>query len=91
MIIFYSKTCESCSGNRSLSQMNTLCKKHGVEFQTRRTIFWRRFEEEAEEIMAKSGAKIPFFYGTESGVVLEGTSFTPLSDIEKLIEAEKGK
>lgn len=89
MIIFYSKGCEGCAGNRALANMKARCNKAGVKFMERRTIFFYVFENEANEIMEKSGVKLPFFYGTESGKVLEGNSFTPLEDIDRLIKAEQ--
>ena len=89
MIVFYSSSCEGCSGNRALANMKARCKKAGVDFQERRTIFFYVFENEANEIMEKTGVKLPFFYGTESGRVLKGNSFTPLEEIDRLIEAEK--
>lgn len=89
MIIFYSKSCEGCSGNRALANMQARCKKAGVDFAERRTIFFYVFENEANEIMEKSGVKLPFFYGTKSGKVLEGNSFTPLEEIDLLIKEEK--
>ena len=89
MIIFYSKSCEGCSGNQALTRMKQHCKKEDIEFTERRTIFFYVFEDEANEIMEKTGVELPFFYGTESGMVLEGNTFTPIEDIDKLIEAEK--
>lgn len=89
MIIFYSKSCEGCAGNQALTRMKQHCKKANIEFAERRTIFFYVFEEEANEIMRKSGVKLPFFYGTESGAVLEGNTFTPVEDIDRLIKAEK--
>ncbi len=89
MIIFYTRGCEGCSGNQALSKMRVHCKNAGVNFVERRTIFFYVFENEANEIMKKTGVKLPFFYGTESGKVLEGNTFTPIEQIDKLIEAEK--
>ena len=89
MIVFYTASCEGCSGNRALANMKVRCKKAGVDFQERRTIFFYVFENEANEIMSKTDVKLPFFYGTKSGKVLEGNTFTPLDDIDKLIDAEK--
>lgn len=95
MIVFYTASCEGCSGNRALANMKVRCEKAGLKFQERRTIFFYVFENEANGIMKKAGVKLPFFYGTESGNVLVGNSFTPLDDIDKLIDAEleaqKGK
>lgn len=89
MIIFYSRTCEGCTGNQALTKMKIHCEKAGVDFQERRTIFFYVFENEANEIIKKTGVKLPFFYGTESEKVLEGNTFTPIEEIDKLIEAEK--
>lgn len=90
MIVFYSKSCESCSGNHALMKMKTHCKKQGVDFQERRTILWERYEQEADEIMElNEGLKLPFFYSTNSGEVLKGYSMTPLDTLEKLIKEDK--
>lgn len=89
MIIFYTRGCEGCAGNQALGKMKQYCKQEGVDFVERRTIFFYVFENEANEIMKKSGVKLPFFYGTKSGKVLVGNTFTPLEQIEELIRAEK--
>ena len=89
MIVFYSNNCEGCTGNQALTRMKTHCEKAGVDFQERRTIFFFFFEDEANEIMEKTGVKLPFFYGTKSEQVLEGNTFTPIEDIDALIESEK--
>lgn len=90
MIIWYSETCEGCSGNHALAKIKTLCEKNGLEFEERRTILWEVYEAEADDIMeANEGLKLPFFYGTESEKVLGGYSQTPLDTLEKLVEAEK--
>ena len=89
MIVFYTASCEGCAGNQSLSKMKTHCKKEGVDFAERRTIFFYVFENEANEIMEKTGVKLPFFYGTKSGKVLVGNTFTPIEQIDALIKAEK--
>ena len=89
MIIFYSKSCEGCSGNHALDKMKQVCKKQGVDFQEHRTILWERYEEEANEIMKiNEGLKLPFFYNDENGNTLEGNSFTPLEEIKKLVNGE---
>lgn len=91
-IIFYSKTCEDCSGNHALASMKSYCKKRGVVFEEHRTILWSRYEEEANKIMAlNEGLKLPFFYGTESGQVLSGFSMTPIDELSKLVKSELGK
>lgn len=90
MIIFYAKSCEGCSGNRSLDKMEQRCKENGIVFETRRTILWERYEQEAKEIMElHPELTLPFFYATESGATLKGTSLTPLDEIDKLIEKEQ--
>lgn len=89
MIVFYSKSCEGCSGNKSLAKMKSRCKLKDVEFETRRTILWKRYEEEADRIMEVMGVELPFFYSTEAEVAMEGDSFTTLDDIDKLIKLEK--
>ena len=90
MIIFYSESCESCSGNHALSNMKSHCKKQGVGFQEHRTILWKRYEEEANNIIKLNpGLKLPFFYSTNSGETLAGYSLTPLDTLQKLIEADK--
>lgn len=86
MIVFYSKTCEGCAGNHALSRMKQFCKEHGVEFQERRTVLWERFEQEANSIMrANPGLTLPFFFNSETHEVLEGNTFTPTEDLQKLI------
>lgn len=90
MIVFFSKSCESCAGNQALQKMKSYCKKQGVEFQEHRTILWERYEQEANEIMKLNpGLKLPFFYSTNSGEVLEGYSLTPLTTLETLIKKDK--
>lgn len=88
MIVWYSRECSSCAGNQALSKMEAYCKKRGVEFQERRTILWERYEQEANEIMDAYGVKMPFFYATNSGEVLVGNTFTPIEDIQKLVNKE---
>ena len=90
MIIFYSKSCESCAGNNALAKMQEHCKKQGVDFETRRTILWDRFEKESDKIMElNEGLKLPFFYSTNTGETLAGFSLTPLDILQKLIEKDK--
>ena len=90
MIVFYSKSCESCAGNHTLAKMKNHCKRQGVEFQERRTVLWERYEEEARKIMElNEGLKLPFFYSTNTGEVLRGFSLTPLETLQKLINADK--
>lgn len=92
MIIWYSRECSSCSGNRAIAKMKARCKYKGVDFEVRRTILWKKYEEEADSIMEITGVKLPFFYSTKSETVMEGNSFTTLDEIDKLIEEElKGK
>lgn len=87
MVIWYSKSCEGCVGNHALDKMKQVCKKHGVDFQERRTILWERYEEEANKIMELNpGLDLPFFYRDDTGDVLEGNSLTPLEQIEKFIK-----
>ena len=89
MIIFYSKSCESCQGNLALTKMKSFCEKKGVDFEEHRTILWKVYKEEADEIMElNEGLKLPFFYNTETGEVLSGFSGTPLDEIEKLVKQE---
>lgn len=86
MIVFYSKSCEGCSGNHALDKMKQVCEKQGVDFQEHRTILWERYEEEANEIMELNpGLKLPFFYNSDNGDTMEGNSLTPLEQIENFI------
>lgn len=90
MIIFYSKSCESCAGNNALTKMQEHCKKQGVDFEVRRTILWDRFEKEADRIMELNPKlKLPFFYSTNTGLVLTGFSLTPLDTLQTLIDKDK--
>lgn len=90
MIVFFSQNCESCVGNQALGKMKQHCKRQGVDFQEHRTILWERYEEEANKIMELNpGLKMPFFYSTNTGEVLEGYSLTPLDTLEKLINIDK--
>ena len=87
MVIFYSKDCESCSGNHALAKIKSLCKKKGLDFQERRVIFWDRWEKEASEIMKiNEGLKLPFFYNDDTGSTLAGFSLTPLDTLESWID-----
>ena len=88
MIILYSVSCEGCAGNQALSKVKQVCKKEGIDFQERRTIFWDRWEKEADEIMKINNVKLPFFYNTDTGQVLVGNSLTPLDTIENWIKKE---
>ena len=90
MIIFYSKTCEGCTGNQALLKMREHCRRQEVEFQEHRTVLWERYEKEANEIMEMNkGLELPFFYSTNTGEVLKGYSLTPLETLQKLIEEYK--
>lgn len=96
MIIFYTKTCDGCTGNAALRNMKAYCNQKGVEFEERRTILWHIYEEEADSIMdanvdedGKRKIELPFFYGTTSGEMLSGNSFTPTDEILELIKAEQ--
>lgn len=92
MIVFYTKSCDGCSGNHALMNMKSYCKKRDVDFEERRTILWHVYEEEADAIMAENkDLSLPFFYSENTGKVLSGNSFTPTDDILKLIKAEKGE
>lgn len=83
-VIFYSKSCEGCSGNHALDKMKQVCKKQGIDFQEHRTILWERYEEEANKIMKLNpGLELPFFFNEATQKVLHGNSFTPLEQIEK--------
>lgn len=90
MIILYSRDCQGCSGNHALNKIKQVCKKEGIDFQERRTIFWDRWEKEANEIMeANEGLKLPFFYNTDNGNILVGNSLTPLQTIENWVKQGK--
>lgn len=90
MIVFYSKSCESCAGNHALAKMKNHCKRQGVKFEEHRTVLWVRYEDEAKQIMElNEGLKLPFFYSTNSGEVLPGYSLTPLETLQKLIDTDK--
>lgn len=96
MIVFYTKTCDGCSGNHALVNMKSYCKQKGVNFEERRTILWHVYEEEANAIMDSNldgdgnrKVNLPFFYGTNSGQILSGNSFTPTDSIIDLIKVEK--
>lgn len=87
MIIFYSSNCESCAGNHALRKVKQVCHQRGLEFQERRTIFWKVWEKEANSIIeVNDGLKLPFFYNTETGDVLKGFSLTPLDTIENWLK-----
>ena len=86
-IIFYSKSCEGCVGNQALSKMKAYCEKQGMEFQEHRTVLWERYEQEANKIMElNQGLKLPFFYNSNTGEVLEGNSLTPLDVLKRLVK-----
>lgn len=92
MIVFYSKNCESCTGNHALAKMKEHCKKQDVDFQEHRTILWERYEEEANKIMELNpGLELPFFFSTNSQEVLSGFSQTPLDTLQTLIEKDKNE
>ena len=86
-VIHYTKDCQGCFGNLSEKKVQQVCKKYGVTFEEHRTIFWDVWEKEAEEIMKlNAGLKLPFFYETETGAVLQTNSLTPLETIEKWLK-----
>lgn len=90
MIVFYSQSCESCTGNHALTKMESYCRKQGVDFEQRRTILWDMYEKEASKILELNpGLKLPFFYSTNTGGVLEGFSLTPLDELQELIDRDK--
>lgn len=88
MVILYTNTCETCSGNRAASEVKRLCGIKGVGFEQRLTPLWRRFKEEADAISKASGLKEPFMYGTESKTAISATTFTNGEQIEKLVDLE---
>lgn len=88
MIIFYSRTCESCSGNRALTLMEAECKKYGVSFEQRRTVLWEKWKEEAEDIAEVCQTTLPFFYSTEANEAIHGSSFLPVEELRKLIKLD---
>lgn len=88
MIVFYSKGCEGCRGNQAISKIQALCNKEGIEFQERRTILWKVYEKEANDIGEALNVKLPFFYNTETKTALEGNTFTPRDKLKQLV---KGK
>ena len=89
-IIYYSRDCGGCSGNHALNKVKQVCKKEGLDFQERRTIFWKVWENEARGIIElNEGLKLPFFYNTETGDVLKGSSLTPLDSVEHWLEGKK--
>ena len=89
-IYLYDTSCEGCFGNHALDKMKQVCKQQEVEFQERRTIFWDRWEKEAEEIKeANPGLELPFFYCVETGEVKIGNSLTPLEDLENWVKKQK--
>lgn len=91
-IIYYTRECDSCAGNHSLNKIKQVCKKEGIEFQERRTIFWDRWAEEADSIIkVNEGLKLPFYYETETGSTFKGNSLTPLEMIENWIKKCKGQ
>lgn len=74
--------------------MKSYCRKHKVDFEERRTVLWHVYEEEADKIIKlnsseKDKLELPFYYGTTSGEVLSGNSFTSTDEILKLIKKEK--
>ena len=87
MVILYSKECQGCKGNHALNKVKQVCREKGIDFQERRTIFWKKWEEEANDIMeVNDGLKLPFFYETETGDVLTGNSLIPLDTIENWVK-----
>lgn len=89
MIVFYSKSCEGCKGNQALSKVEALCKKNDVEFEERRTILWKVYEKEANDISEALGVKLPFFYNTDTEQAIEGNTFTEIEKLEKLVKGNK--
>ena len=89
MIVFYSKGCEGCKGNQAIEKIKQFCKKYDVEFEERRTILWKVYEEEADSIIElNDGVKLPFFYNDETGEVLEGNTFTPTEELKKIVKKD---
>jgi len=89
-IYLYSISCEGCSGNHALSKIQQACKQQDVDFQERRTIFWDRWEKEADEIMKLNpGLELPFYYFEETGDTLPGSSLLLLDTIERWVKKNK--
>lgn len=86
-VIFYSKGCEGCRGNQAIEKMKAYCKKKGVDFEERRTILWKVYEEEANSIIElNEGLKLPFFFETTSQMTLQANSLVPLETLKKWLE-----
>jgi len=86
-VYLYSKECQGCKGNHALNKVKQVCREKGIDFQERRTIFWKKWEEEANEIMKiNEGLELPFFYRDDTGDVLKGNSLTPLETITKWLK-----
>ena len=86
-VYLYSKECQGCKGNHALNKVKQVCREKGIDFQERRTIFWDRWEKEADAIMeANEGLNLPFFYETETQNVFVGNSLTPLATIAKWVD-----
>ena len=89
-IIYYDRGCGSCAGNQSIQKIKKFCEKEGVEFQEHRTILWKVYENEANEIIElNEGLELPFFYGESTGLVLESSTFSLTDDLKKLVKEEK--
>lgn len=89
MIIYYSKECGSCKGTQELALVKNYAKQAGVEFMERRTIFWDRFEKEAQEISEAFNVELPFFYGSNSKIVYTEEQLKNVQTIHEFIAQEK--
>lgn len=88
-IFYYSKECGSCKNSQELALMKTYCQEKGVDFSERRTIFFDRFEKEAEQISKDQGVELPFFYAVKAKKAVEQKDLTHIEDLKDFIEREK--
>lgn len=89
MIVYYSEECGSCKNSQTYAFVKSYSQQVGVQFQDRRTVLWKKFEDEAEEISKVFGVKLPFFYATNSNIAKSESDLPFAENIKQFINEEK--
>lgn len=88
-IFYYSKECGSCHLPQEIALMKSYCQEKGVDFSERRTLFWDRFEKEANDISKAHNVELPFFYSSNNKEVAKPETMKNIEKLKEFIEREK--
>lgn len=88
-IFYYSKECGSCHQPEEIALMKSYCQEKGVDFSERRTLFWDRFEKEANDISKAYNVELPFFYSSNNKEVAKPETMKNIEKLKEFIEREK--